>query len=129
MAGAYGKRRLPRSRHAPDRYAGGRCFYRYDALSGTCRRTPPEKRPRRAPYWRAYGGYPCGIRIVSGIALKGMTWSHPRGYDPMVACAQDWLEQTGVSIEWDKRSLQDFESFPVEELARRYDLIVIDHPH
>ena len=33
------------------------------------------------------------------------------------------------TIDWDKRSLQDFESFPVEELARAYDLIVIDHPH
>ncbi|WP_420410090.1 extracellular solute-binding protein [Hoeflea sp.] len=63
------------------------------------------------------------------IRLKGMTWSHPRGYDPMVACSQIWKEQTGVEIEWDKRSLQDFESFPVEELARKYDLIVIDHPH
>lgn len=61
--------------------------------------------------------------------LKGMTWSHPRGYDPMVACAEDWRRETGVSIEWDKRSLQDFESFSVEALARRYDLIVIDHPH
>ncbi len=30
---------------------------------------------------------------------------------------------------WDKRSLQDFEAYPVEALARRYDLIVIDHPH
>lgn len=66
---------------------------------------------------------------MGNITLKGMTWSHPRGYDPMVACSQDWLKRTGVSIEWDKRSLQDFESFPVEELARRYDLIVIDHPH
>ncbi len=66
---------------------------------------------------------------MSKITLKGMTWSHPRGYDPMVACSQDWLERTGVSVEWDKRSLQDFESFPVEELARSYDLIVIDHPH
>ena len=37
--------------------------------------------------------------------------------------------KTGVAIDWDKRSLQDFESFPVEELARAYDLIVIDHPH
>ncbi len=64
-----------------------------------------------------------------GITLKGMTWSHPRGYDPMVACSEDWLQKTGVSIEWDKRSLQDFESFPVEELARSYDLIVIDNPH
>ena len=58
-----------------------------------------------------------------------MTWSHPRGYDPMVATAQAWKAQTGVDIAWDKRSLQDFESFPVEELARQYDLIVIDHPH
>ena len=66
---------------------------------------------------------------MSAITLRGMTWSHPRGYDPMVACAQDWLARTGVTIEWDKRSLQDFESFPVEDLARRYDLIVIDHPH
>lgn len=61
--------------------------------------------------------------------LKGMTWSHPRGYDPMVATAKAWAELTGVTIEWDKRSLQDFETFPVEELARRYDMIVIDHPH
>ncbi|PRX10621.1 UNVERIFIED_ORG: carbohydrate ABC transporter substrate-binding protein (CUT1 family) [Martelella mediterranea] len=61
--------------------------------------------------------------------LKGMTWSHPRGYDPMVESAAEWQKKTGVSIEWDKRSLQDFESFPVEELARQYDLIVIDHPH
>ena len=63
------------------------------------------------------------------IVLKGMTWSHPRGHDPLVACSRAWLERTGVSIEWDKRSLQDFESYPVEELARRYDLIIIDHPH
>jgi multiple sugar transport system substrate-binding protein len=62
-------------------------------------------------------------------SLKGMTWSHPRGYDPLVACARLWRERTGVEIAWDARSLQDFESFPIEELARRYDLIVIDHPH
>jgi multiple sugar transport system substrate-binding protein len=61
--------------------------------------------------------------------LKGMTWSHPRGYDPMVATAMEWAAKTGVTIQWDKRSLQDFESFPVEELARQYDMIVIDHPH
>lgn len=66
---------------------------------------------------------------MSARTLKGMTWSHPRGYDPMVACSSLWKQKTGVSIEWDKRSLQDFESFPVEELARAYDLIVIDHPH
>lgn len=63
------------------------------------------------------------------VTLKGMTWSHPRGYDPMVECSKLWLEKTGVAVHWEKRSLQDFETFPVEELARAYDLIVIDHPH
>ncbi len=61
--------------------------------------------------------------------LLGMTWDHPRGYDPLVACSDIWRARTGVEIVWERRSLQDFESFPVEELARRYDLIVIDHPH
>ena len=63
------------------------------------------------------------------VTLKGMTWSHPRGYDPMLACSKLWQEKTGVEIIWEKRSLQDFETFPVEELAAAYDLIVIDHPH
>jgi len=62
-------------------------------------------------------------------SLKGMTWSHPRGYDPLVACSRLWREKTGVEIAWDGRSLQDFESFPIEELAQQYDLIIIDHPH
>ncbi|CAB3810669.1 extracellular solute-binding protein [Paraburkholderia fynbosensis] len=63
------------------------------------------------------------------VRLKGMTWDHPRGYDPLAACSTQWQERTGVEIAWDQRSLQDFESFPVDELARNYDLIVIDHPH
>ncbi|MDR6432480.1 extracellular solute-binding protein [Brucella pseudogrignonensis] len=66
---------------------------------------------------------------MSTIKLKGMTWSHPRGYDPMVSGAEQWLADKGVEIEWEKRSLQDFETFPVEELARNFDMIVIDHPH
>ena len=63
------------------------------------------------------------------IILNGMTWSHERGCAPLVACSRLWRDKTGVEIRWDKRSLQDFEAYPVEELARRYDLIVIDHPH
>lgn len=61
--------------------------------------------------------------------LKGMTWSHPRGVEPLLACSKQWFEQTGVQIQWDQRSLQDFESYPVQELAKQYDLIVVDHPH
>lgn len=61
--------------------------------------------------------------------LKGMTWRHPRGFDPMVATSKVWREKTGVEIIWEQRSLQDFESYPVEKLAQDYDLMVIDHPH
>ena len=63
------------------------------------------------------------------VTLRGMTWNHPRGFDPLVACARRWHAQTGVEVLWERRSLQDFESFPVRTLARQYDLIVIDHPH
>jgi len=63
------------------------------------------------------------------ITLRGMTWDHPRGYLPLDACSAVWKERTGVTVAWDRRSLQDFESYPVQELAQHYDLIVIDHPH
>lgn len=61
--------------------------------------------------------------------LKGMTWNHPRGFDPLLAASRAWEEAQGVAIAWDARSLQDFEAYPLEDLAARYDLIVIDHPH
>src|SRR6185437_2696598 len=61
--------------------------------------------------------------------LRGMTWDHPRGYDPLVACSAAWQARTGVRVAWERRSIQDFESFPVAELAERYDMVVIDHPH
>lgn len=61
--------------------------------------------------------------------MRGMTWDHPRGVDPLIAASREWQEKTGQDIVWDRRSLQDFETFPVEELARQYDFIVIDHPH
>lgn len=63
------------------------------------------------------------------ITLKGLTWDHPRGYDPLVACADRYAELNGhVRIEWRKRSLHDFGAHPIEELARAFDLLVIDHP-
>ena len=59
--------------------------------------------------------------------LNGMTWDHPRGYAPLVEGSRRWKELSGVEIHWDRRSLQDFEAFPVAELARQYDLMIIDH--
>lgn len=66
---------------------------------------------------------------MSGVHLRGMTWNHARGFLPMVASAQRFEElHPGVRITWEKRSLKDFEEFPVEKLAEDYDLLIIDHP-
>jgi multiple sugar transport system substrate-binding protein len=63
------------------------------------------------------------------IQLRGITWQHTRGYLPMVATAQRFEEtHTGVSINWELRSLQAFADYPIERLAKEFDLLVIDHP-
>lgn len=68
--------------------------------------------------------------MPENVTLKGMTWSDPRGYDPMIAASAAFSERhPEVTISWDKRSLQGFESTPIEELAAEYDLMIIDHPH
>lgn len=63
------------------------------------------------------------------IELRGMTWNHPRGIDPLRACGPMLERELGVRVRWEARSLEDFEAFPLDEIARRFDLIVIDHPH
>ena len=60
-------------------------------------------------------------------ALRGLTWDHPRGYAPLAAAAA--LHAAEIEISWDVQPLEGFESTPVPELARGYDLIVLDHPH
>lgn len=61
--------------------------------------------------------------------LKGITWNHTRGLLPMVATAQRFTElNPGIEISWEKRSLQEFADASIEDLAKRFDLLVIDHP-
>lgn len=61
--------------------------------------------------------------------LKGITWNHSRGLLPMVATAQRFQElNPNVEITWEKRSLQAFADFSIQQLAERFDLLVIDHP-
>jgi len=57
----------------------------------------------------------------------GLTWDHPRGHHALAASA----ERVGGehSLRWEVQPLEGFESAPVAELARRYDLLVLDHPH
>jgi multiple sugar transport system substrate-binding protein len=54
------------------------------------------------------------------LTLRGLTWDHPRGYGP--------LETLGGPVVWQRQPLEGFESHPIEQLAERYDLLIIDHP-
>jgi multiple sugar transport system substrate-binding protein len=61
-------------------------------------------------------------------ALRGMAWDHPRARDPLAAISAAWSTRTGIPVQWDARPLKDFEDQPLEELATRYDLVLIDYP-
>jgi multiple sugar transport system substrate-binding protein len=67
--------------------------------------------------------------MSSATTLTGITWNHTRGYLPLVATAQRFGElHPGTTIEWHRRSLQEFADAPIERLAERFDLLIIDHP-
>jgi multiple sugar transport system substrate-binding protein len=67
---------------------------------------------------------------MAEVVLRGMTWAHARGFDPMVATSAAYAAaHPGVTITWDRRSLQAFADRPIAEMADAYDLMVIDHPH
>lgn len=63
------------------------------------------------------------------ITLSGIAWDHSRALPPLVATAQRYEEtHPGVRIHWQKRTLDEFGHLPVNVLAEKFDLIVIDHP-
>lgn len=65
----------------------------------------------------------------SPVRLDGITWKHTRGLLPMLATTQRFEEMhPQVAITWEARSLQSFADEPLEALAARFDLLVIDHP-
>lgn len=61
--------------------------------------------------------------------LRGITWGHSRGFTSIMAVSQRFMElHENVEISWEKRSLQEFADAPIGQLAKKYDLLVIDHP-
>lgn len=63
------------------------------------------------------------------MTLRGITWDHPRGRTALEVAAERARASGGVDIEWSAHPLEDFESYPIDQLARDYELIVLDHPH
>lgn len=62
---------------------------------------------------------------MSRPTFRGLTWDHPRGRDALAAAA----EASDLDLTWEVHPLSGFESTPIEEIAARYDLVVLDHPH
>ena len=63
------------------------------------------------------------------VQLTGIAWDHSRALPPLVATAQRYEEShRGVRIHWQKRTLDEFGHMPIDVLAQKFDLIVIDHP-
>ena len=66
------------------------------------------------------------------IRLRGITWDDPRGWGPLEQVGRAFAGTPAgreVSVDWDIQPLEGFESAPLPELASRYDLINMDHPH
>lgn len=63
------------------------------------------------------------------MTLTGITWDHPRGYDPLMASSPHYQKLFGVEVKWEKRSLTHFGDQSLAGLAQRFDLLIIDHPH
>jgi multiple sugar transport system substrate-binding protein len=62
------------------------------------------------------------------IHLRGVTWDHVRGLGGVRATADAFAASHDVRIEWAARSLKAFADEPVDRLAERFDLMVLDHP-
>ncbi len=66
---------------------------------------------------------------MANIVLQGLTWDHRRAIDPLLATMPGFRAKwSEVDIVWTPRPLHAFEFAPVPELARQFDLIVLDHP-
>jgi multiple sugar transport system substrate-binding protein len=67
--------------------------------------------------------------MTRAVQLTGIAWDHSRAFPPLVATAQRYEEtHPGVRIRWEKRTLDEFGHMSIDQLAPKFDLIVIDHP-
>jgi multiple sugar transport system substrate-binding protein len=67
--------------------------------------------------------------VAATTLLRGITWDHMRGHGGLRATAVAYTAiRPEVRVEWATRSPQAFADQPVEELARRFDLVCLDHP-
>lgn len=63
------------------------------------------------------------------VELRGITWDHERGYNPLAHSITVYEALfPDVRITWERRSLREFGDGPLEDLAQRFDMLIVDHP-
>jgi multiple sugar transport system substrate-binding protein len=66
---------------------------------------------------------------MTAITLNGLSWGHRRATAPLRALSAAFTRRhPGIDIRWTDRTLEDFEAQGIAETARRFDLVVCDHP-
>jgi multiple sugar transport system substrate-binding protein len=67
--------------------------------------------------------------MASLRTIRGISWDHPRGYDCLAANVPAFqAANPDIEVIWERRSLKQFGEQPIDVLAERYDLIILDHP-
>lgn len=66
--------------------------------------------------------------MATQLKLRGMAWDHPRARNPLEAISRQWAAERNAEVTWEARPLKDFEDQPLEELADRYDMVLMDYP-
>ena len=56
----------------------------------------------------------------------GITWDNPRGKNALYASIPVARERLGLDISWNAHSLEHFEAHPIDDLAERFDLVIMD---
>jgi multiple sugar transport system substrate-binding protein len=63
------------------------------------------------------------------VKLRGLAWDHRRCWGPLDASIAPYCAaNTGIEIEWDRRSLYEFGEGALDPVLSAYDLVVFDHP-
>lgn len=63
------------------------------------------------------------------LRLNGLVWGHRRAIQPMKALTSAFSAfRPDITIEWQVRSLADFEHQSLTDVARACDMVLLDHP-
>jgi len=66
--------------------------------------------------------------VSTASQIRGMAWDHPRALNPLNAISERWSKNRSEHVRWEARPLKDFEDQPLEELAGKFDLVLMDYP-